>query len=125
MDFHPRMLASQRTDIRSTGSAPKGSFHPHMLATQQLSNLDAVTAPAAVTTSPGTQLPGGMSIDLSTGTLYVQNVPIKLIPAIASALALKVIFFSGNLAAEHAKKFAGKFKKPALATNPRRRKARR
>ncbi len=114
MDFHPNMLARQGatgTGRSANAPAPGGGFHPLMLSQQQLAGLGTVTAPVA---------PPPFAFDASTGILTIGNNQIKLVTALLSAIAVKLVFFSGNQVVKGAKHVASRFrsKSPEAATNP-------
>jgi hypothetical protein len=117
MDFHPNMLANQGDGAPTNAARPNqgGSFHPGMLSRQQLAGLG--TADPAAVAPAGTELPGGIRLDMPAGVIWIGNSPVKLIPAIVSAIAVKLIFFGGNQIAKGAKHLASRGKVSA-ATNP-------
>ncbi len=124
MDFHPNMLSRQGS--AGTGRSANGtgeSFHPGMLGRQQLAGLGAVPAAAPVVQAPlPPATPAAFGFDPKTGILNIGGNQIKLVTAVLSALAVKVVFFSGKQVARGAKHIAGRFSgrhaAVATATNP-------
>jgi hypothetical protein len=109
MDFHPRMLAQQH--IPRPAKAPPRHFHPGMLSQQPLAGLGAV--------APAPSIGQSIQFDAAQGTITVGGSTIKLVPAVISAIAVKLIFFGGSKAAQGAKALHRKWKgSPAAATNP-------
>lgn len=113
MDFHPNMLGRQ--GMPQNAARPNHGaqgFHPNHLSQQRLAGLEDVP--------PGSQLPGGVRLDLASGIIWIGDSPVKLVPAIVSALAIKLIFFGGNKVAGAAKHVAKKIRSGGTAaTNPR------
>lgn len=107
-EFHPGMLGRQGPPSSVIRRDPAAGFHPDMLAGQPLGALP----------------PPATGFDVAAGTITVGGNTIKLVPAILSALAVKLVFFGGDQAAKGAKRLAGKLrgsstKASELATNPR------
>lgn len=116
MDFHPNMLATQRTNMRASAVQPSAGFHPGMLGRQQLAGLGAATpAPAAAAT-----VPPAVSYDASTGEVIIGGNRIKLVSAVLSAVLVKLVFFSGNQVVKGAKHLRSRFSgsSSTTATNP-------
>lgn len=103
-----------------------------VISTTQNAQAAVPTTPAVPAKTPGVQLGmPGWSLDVPQGIIYAGGTPVKLIPAIVSTLAIKLIFFGGNLASTKAKALLARKKAsrggevaPNLVTNPRRRRRR-
>lgn len=111
MDFHPNMLGQQPLHARPA-QAPR---RIPGLVNNQLAGMGAIETPPASAHA----LPGGMHLDAASGTLWVGNSPIKLVPAIVSALAIKLIFFGGEKAGAAMRHGVSRLRGAKTATNPR------
>jgi len=130
MDFHPNMLSRQSSiGAGRSANAQTGAFHPAMLSQQQLAGLDAAMPATATAPAPTAAMlptgapPAAFGFDASTGMLTIGGNQIKLVSAVLSAIAVKLVFFSGKQVAKGAKHLAGRFRgqsaTPATATNPK------
>lgn len=122
--FHPSMLANQpelRTSIEGTAyHAWKAGYSRAMVEERILrpngrtwSNLLTWMSAQGLGTIPETQAAPAFGFDAASGVLNVGGNQIKLVPAILSAIAVKLVFFSGKQVAKGARYAAGR-----LRTNP-------
>ncbi len=129
MDFHPNMLARQGDT--GTGRSANGrgdGFHPGMLSRQQLAGIGSpVPVPALPEAAPASiapvAAPAPFGFDVHTGILTIGNNQIKLVTAVLSAIAVKLVFFSGKQVARGAKHLTSRFRGTSTpevaATNPK------
>jgi hypothetical protein len=119
MDFHPNMLASQRENPSPSRVANGPGFHPNMLANQwqpnQMAGADML--PGMGIATPPAPAPF-VSWDAEAGTINIGGNQIKPLPAILTALVVKMVFFGGNVAAKGAKAAYSRFRGTSAATNP-------
>jgi hypothetical protein len=136
MDFHPNMLAIQRENPSPSRVSVGAGFHPNQLATQWQpgqaprsgvpfhpdqynQGLAGSMLPGMGTadTAPAAPLP--FAYDAAAGTITIGGNTIKLIPAILTSLAVKLIFFSGDVAAKGARAAYSRLRgSTSAATNP-------
>lgn len=124
MDFHPNMLASQWAPRKHDQVLPRGTFLPGMRR-NLLSGVGMMEQAQPSTGTPIMATPGpapAFGVDWASGTMNIGGNTIKLIPALLTAVAVKLVFFGGNQAAKGAKHLYGKIRSrgasPAAATNP-------